>query len=369
MDPRSTFWRTQNFLRDPRTAERIVALAGVGPSDVVYEVGAGAGVITERLAAVCRRVVAVEKDPRLAAVLRERFAGRGNVEVHRADALRHPLPPPPYKVVANPPFDVVTAIITRLVTAPAPPEDACLVVQREAADRFIGRPAETLFALRLKPWFAPGVLHRFRRSDFVPAPGVDAVLLRLRKRGPPLVRPEEARLYRDFVVAVFTAWQPAVGPALGTVLGEARARRLLRAVGLDGAARPSRVPFEAWLALFEAFAATADAAGRRAVAGAEARLRRQQARLEKRHRTRRRRERGDARAVRPGETSETRGPPGPTPQRARPTPTWSQPCRTTGASAPATAPTSPSCARCSTSPRPGTRTGPTRAPRPCSPTR
>jgi 23S rRNA (adenine-N6)-dimethyltransferase len=304
----STLWRTQNFLRDDRTAARIVALASVGRDDTVYEVGAGAGALTEQLALRSRRVIAVEKDPGLAAALRRRFAPCPHVEVRHADALRDRLPSPPYKVVANPPFDALTALVARLLGAPAPPEDVWLAVQREAADRYVGRPAETLVALLLKPWFAPTVEHRFRRTDFAPVPSVDVVLLRLRKRGPPLVRDTDARLYRDLVTAVVTAWRPTVAAALADLLGRRRAHRVVDASGVDAGAAPSRVRFEDWLALFEAFAATSDAQARRAVDGAEPRLRRQQARLVKQHPTRRALRRGD-REIRPGETRGTRGPP------------------------------------------------------------
>jgi 23S rRNA (adenine-N6)-dimethyltransferase len=310
---RSTLWRSQNFLRRPELVDRLLDRSGIGPADVVYDLGAGAGALTEGLAARCRRVVAVEADPRLCAELRRRFGDRPRVEVRCADVLDLPLPRRPYKVFASPPFDATAAVVTRLLGAPVPPADAFLVVQREAAERFIGAPSETLYALLLKPWFAPSVEHRFRRGDFDPAPAVDVVLMRLRKRGPPLVAHGEARLYRDFVTACFTAWRPTVGEALTHVVGSRVARDAVRRAGVDATRRPSATPFAAWLRLFGAFAALADAPARRAVAGAELGLRRRQAGLRKRHRTavaaRPPRPRV-ARAVRPGETSETRGPPG-----------------------------------------------------------
>ena len=72
-----------------------------------------------------------------------------------------------------------TAIVTKLTSAARPPEDSYLIMQREDAERFAGRPRESLYALLLKPWFEPSILHTFRRTDFVPAPQVEAVMLRL----------------------------------------------------------------------------------------------------------------------------------------------------------------------------------------------
>jgi 23S rRNA (adenine-N6)-dimethyltransferase len=343
MAPRSlsSLWRTQNFLRQPSVVDLLLDRSGIGPDDDVYDIGAGAGILTDRLAERCRRVFAVEKDPRLCAVLHARFAGRANVEVRCADALDLALPRRPYKVFASLPFDATAAILSRLLSAPVPPDDAFLVVQKEAAERFSGAPVETLVALLLKPWFAPTIEHHFRRADFAPAPGVDVVLLRLRKRGPPLLVDADGQLYRDFVSACFTAWQPTVGAALGRVLGRRPAAGVVAIAGVDAGARPTATSFPAWLRLFRAFLTAGGPAARQAVAGAEARLRRQQAGLRKRHRTRpsdRPPRRRDAASVRPGETSETRGPPvstalrlaGRTALRTRPLVAWPNCARIAG---------------------------------------
>jgi 23S rRNA (adenine-N6)-dimethyltransferase len=201
------------------------------------------------------------------------------------DFLRVPLPSRSYKVFSNPPFDITTAIVSRLMNAPNAPDDAFLAVQREAADRYMGRPFETLYALLLKPWSTPSVVHQFRREDFVPTPNVDVVMLRLRKRGPPLVAASQRSLYRDFVVACFTAWRPSVAAALDRALGARAARELLRQADVEGEGKPSELPFARWLGLFSAFARMPDEATRRVV-GAEQRLRAQQKRLRKIHRTR-----------------------------------------------------------------------------------
>src|SRR5437870_1519851 len=174
MAPRSpsSLWRTQNFLRRPTLVDSLLDRSEIGPADLVYDVGAGTGILTDRLADRCRRVVAVEKDPRLCSLLQRRFRDRPNVVVRCANFLDVALPGRPYKVFASPPFDATAAIISKLLAARLPPEDAFLAIQREAADRFTGTPTETLVALLLKPWFAPTVEHHFRREDFAPAPGV-----------------------------------------------------------------------------------------------------------------------------------------------------------------------------------------------------
>jgi 23S rRNA (adenine-N6)-dimethyltransferase len=287
MAPRdtSTLWRTQNFLRPTARLARVIAVAELTPKDVVYEIGAGTGVLTALLAPRVRRVIAIEKDDVLYHRLRRRFAGWSNVSLRRADFLEHRLPDAPYKVFANPPFDITAAIVRKLVGAAVPPDDIFLAVQTEAADRYCGRPRATLASVLLHPFFDVSVVHRFRPEDFVPAPGVDVVMLRLRKRGPPLVAYEHRQLYRDFVITIFTAWLPSVGESLARVVGARVAHRLLTDARLDPDRRPSEVAFAGWLDLFDRFSSL-PAAIRIRVAGAEDRLARQQRRLQKRHRTR-----------------------------------------------------------------------------------
>ena len=281
----ATLWRTQNFLRDPLLAERLVRRSEIGSGDVVYDLGAGTGVLTAALARHAARVVAVEKDPALADHLRARFAGHANVVIREADIRTYPLPRADYVVFASPPFDITAALIRKLTSAPVPPRETCLVLQREAAERYIGSPRQTLAALQIAPWFSIDVLHQFKKTDFVPAPAVDVVLVRVRKRGPPLVPTRDALLYRDLVATVFAAWRPSVGPSLSDAIGARAAARLLAAASVDPAARPSVIPLSSWLALYEQFTQLPEPV-RAQVAGAELRLRRQQRRISKRHRTR-----------------------------------------------------------------------------------
>jgi 23S rRNA (adenine-N6)-dimethyltransferase len=254
-------------------------------ADLVFEIGAGTGTITAALAARCRGVIASEIDRQLCEGLRVRFADRPAVEIRCGNFLAEPLPTESYKVFANPPFDIISEVIAKLVGADCPPDDTFLVMQREAAARYCGVPRETLVGLLMKPFFAPSVVHQFDRDDFEPAPGVEVVMLRLRKRGPPLVAPEDAQSYRDLVVATFTAWRPTIGDALAGSFGRRAARRLLDTSGVNPTVQPARVPFEGWLRLHAAFIRMPDALRDR-ISGAEARLRAEQAHLRKEHRSR-----------------------------------------------------------------------------------
>jgi 23S rRNA (adenine-N6)-dimethyltransferase len=277
---------SQNFLRDARLVDRLLARSSIGRDDVVVEIGSGRGLVTERLAARCRHVVAVEKDRALSQHLRERLSPFGNVVLFEADFLHFPLPVTPYKVFANIPFNVTTAIVSKLTSGSSPPDDAYLVVQWEAAERFVGAPRESLTAVLLKPWFEPSIGHRFSATDFAPPPGVETALLRLRRRNPPLVAAADAARFRDFVVFAFTAWQPDLRGVLARLLPRPALARIERAAAVDLDRRPTATPFEAWLRLFAAVRAVGDHRAWQTIEGAEARLRHQQSGLQKIHRTR-----------------------------------------------------------------------------------
>ncbi len=277
---------SQNFLRDPRLVERLLALSSISHEDVVYEIGPGAGAITDALARQARRVVAIELDGALAERLRRRYAAQPHVAIHTGDFLACALPEQPYKVFASIPFAYTHEIVTKLTDAACPLQDAYLIMQREAAEKFCGTRREYLYAALLKPWFAVDVLYHFRRSDFTPAPNVEVVMLRLQKRGPPLITASERQLYRDFVVYGFVTRQPTIDLILRGVLSHRQRQQALRICAISPDATPSAIAFPQWIELFHHVMRVASPQARQTIAGSERRLRQRQGRLHKLHRTR-----------------------------------------------------------------------------------
>lgn len=286
IDSPSSISVSQNFLKDPHLAARLVQDSSVSTCDTVLEIGPGRGILTVQLARRCGRVIAIERDPRLSAQLAEKFTGQPHVYIHSGDFLDYHLPRTPYKVFANIPFFITSAIMSRLTTNPSPPQDAYLFMQKEAAEMFLGWPRESLRSVLLKPWFEVGIKYEFRRRDFSPAPRVDVVLLRLRRREPPLIDPRDGQTFRDFVVYAYTGWQPALSLTLKRLLSSQQLKRVSKDLRLDLDVRPSFVPFESWLRLFETLKMIMDQPARRLVTGSERHLSRQQRKLQKEHRTR-----------------------------------------------------------------------------------
>lgn len=275
---------TQNFLKSGHLVDRLLDRSSIGPDDLVVEIGPGKGRITTRLAARCRCLLAVEKDDALVAHLRQRLGKTANVVLFHGDGLTFPLPVTPYKVFSSIPFNITAALIARFLNGPNVPEDVYLVMQREAANRILGVPSESVFALFLKPWFEPSRFHYFSRNDFAPRPRVEVVMLRLQKRGPPLISEQHAQVFRDFIAHCFSH-QKALDTLFRHFVGRSQTKHLLTELDIVTRPSPTAVKFEQWLILFKHFIENADHRGLQQITGADVRLQQQQQRLTKRHRT------------------------------------------------------------------------------------
>ena len=207
----------QNFLVDPRLTRQFVAELGPLDGTTVVDIGAGVGALTVELARAGADVWAIEPDPvwyeRLRVAVRE--AGcTGRVHAIRTSVERFRFPPQPYRVVANPPFGMTTALLALLLDHPATgPSRADLVVQREVAIRHTRTPAVALRTAAWLPWWEFHLGRTLDRSAFRPRPSVDAAVLTAIRRAPALL-PE--RLAPTFAEALRPAWVAAAAPRPAT---------------------------------------------------------------------------------------------------------------------------------------------------------
>ena len=179
----------QNFLADPNLLDAIVRDAELREGDVVLEVGAGEGVLSERLAAVAAHLHSVELDRGLEGALAP-LAARPNVSLHWQDAMRidfAALRPVPTAVVSNLPYAVATPVILRTIEQLPSLRSWTVMVQREIADRLRAAPGSRTYG-------GPSVLAQLacevrllRTVDpavFRPRPRVESAILALRRTGP-----------------------------------------------------------------------------------------------------------------------------------------------------------------------------------------
>jgi 16S rRNA (adenine1518-N6/adenine1519-N6)-dimethyltransferase len=178
----------QNFLADPNLLDAIVRDAELEPSDVVLEVGAGEGVLTQRLAAAAVHVHTVELDRKLEPVLAP-LAARPEVELHWGDAMKLDLAglaPAPSAVVANLPYSIATPLILRTIEQLPSVQRWTVMVQREIADRLRAEPESRTYgspSVQAQLACEVKLLRTVDPAVFRPRPRVESAILRLRRTG------------------------------------------------------------------------------------------------------------------------------------------------------------------------------------------
>jgi 16S rRNA (adenine1518-N6/adenine1519-N6)-dimethyltransferase len=251
---RPTKQRGQNFVIDPNTVRRIVRASGVGPADVVLEVGPGLGSLTLALLETVQRVVAVEVEPLLAAALPSTVQTYAPVhadrfEVIEADALRITgLPDPqPTALVANLPYNVSVPVLLHLMALLPSLRHGLVMVQSEVADRLTAGPGSRTYGIPSvkAAWFASvrraGAVGR---NVFWPAPNVDSGLVAWEHRDPPAVSVSRQRVFA-VVDAAFAQRRKTLRSTLKGMAGSAEAAEAALAyAGVDPMARGESLDVE-----------------------------------------------------------------------------------------------------------------------------
>ncbi|GAA3909183.1 ErmE/ErmH/ErmO/ErmR family 23S rRNA (adenine(2058)-N(6))-methyltransferase [Actinoplanes auranticolor] len=236
----------QNFLSDPQAVRRVVAAAGIRPDDLVYEVGAGRGVLTGELARHTRHLVSYEVDPQMAAGLPE----LPGVTVRVADFLRAVPPDRPFAVVGNIPYALTSAVVDWCLHAPALAAATLLTQLEYARKRTGGYGRWTRLTISTWPLVSWTLTGRIPRSAFRPMPRVDGGILRLDRRPVPLVEPAALPAYRRFVEVGFTGVGGSLHHSLARRYGDRRVSAAFRAARLATDVPVGLVWPEQWLTLF-----------------------------------------------------------------------------------------------------------------------
>jgi 16S rRNA (adenine1518-N6/adenine1519-N6)-dimethyltransferase len=193
----------QHFTVNSDMLQRLVSHASLTEDDVVLEVGAGLGFLTQLLSSKCKKVIAIEVDPKIVGILRKQLHSLQNVDLIEGDILKVSLPPF-NKVVSAPPYSLSSPLLFRLLERKF--DWAVLILQKEFAERLAASVGSKDYGrLTVTIYYRADVelLDYVPRTMFYPPPDVDSMMVRLKPRNPPF-QVEDETIFFELVRTLFT---------------------------------------------------------------------------------------------------------------------------------------------------------------------
>ncbi|KKP93800.1 MAG: Ribosomal RNA small subunit methyltransferase A [Parcubacteria group bacterium GW2011_GWC1_38_6] len=249
----------QNFLISEAVIENIIQTADLGPNDIVLEIGAGTGILTKELAKKAKRVITIEKDARMVAILQKELEKFKNVKVVHGDTLRirdDELPTISYKLIANLPYYITTPVIRKSLESSRPPKTMVLMVQKEVAQKIVAKPPKTnLLAVSVHIYARPKIVSFVSKESFWPKPRVDSAILQIT----PLINADKKLIntnaFFKILKAGFSQPRKQLLNNFSNVLKLKKevTKNLLIKQGIDPTRRAGTITIEEWIQLTENF--------------------------------------------------------------------------------------------------------------------
>lgn len=240
----------QNFLHDGNQLRKIADAAELSEEDSALEIGPGLGPLTELLIAKAGRVLAVEMDERLVAILRERFQSPKFELVH-GDGLKVAADKSrdwsAWKLVANLPYSVASPILVELSENPRAPKLMTATLQLEVAQRIQALAGEAdygLLSLLLQVRYEVAGCFKIPAASFFPAPDVDSACITLRLRSTPLLDVELLPKFKRIVKKAFSERRKMMMKLLKQEWPAEKLAASFAHLGLSPQARAESVPLE-----------------------------------------------------------------------------------------------------------------------------
>lgn len=238
----------QNFIKYPSLVRELIAAANITKDDLVVEIGPGKGVITTELARKVKEVRAIERDRELFEKLKIKTQN-SNIKLINEDFLKWPLPEDKYKVFSNIPFSITAEIIEKLLMATNQPKEMYLIMQQEAAEKYIKNSQN---AVLVYPWYEVKILGEIDRTNFTLKPQVKIIFAKFSKREKSFMVEADKKDFINFVKYGFNQWQPTISLALKKIFTYAQIKTLEKMYKIAGK-KPSEVSADTWLLIYKTF--------------------------------------------------------------------------------------------------------------------
>jgi 16S rRNA (adenine1518-N6/adenine1519-N6)-dimethyltransferase len=248
----------QNFLVSDRIRDRIIESSGPLDRGRVLEIGPGLGTLTERLVDTAQSVTAVEIDSGLSRYLSDRFKGRNNFRLLHADFLKSEIEGPFTAIMSNLPYYCSSEMLFRFTRYDVPA--AYVMLQKEMAERIGAEPGEKAYGaltISLGFYFEPHILFSVPRQAFYPMPDVTSLFLRLDRRGPSALAPDEIGPFHLIVKSAFWGRRKTIHKALSQSphlnAGRSDAEVILEKAGIRWNARGEDLSLDDYIRMAKAY--------------------------------------------------------------------------------------------------------------------
>jgi 16S rRNA (adenine1518-N6/adenine1519-N6)-dimethyltransferase len=251
----------QNFLTRKDFLHDIVAGSGANADSIVIEIGPGLGGLTQGLAAVATKVIAIELDRTLASVLRELFIAHENVEIIQGDCLKIDLNKiigdNHVKIVANLPYYITTPIIMKVLEEVKNVDSMTIMVQKEVAERMVALPGGKEYgalSLAVQYHCDAKIIMNVPAEAFIPPPKVDSAVVHMEILSEKKVKTPSEMFFRAIRAAFSQRRKTLVNALVGSneySLSKDEIRRIIIEMGLIENIRGERLSLEQFAVLAE----------------------------------------------------------------------------------------------------------------------
>jgi len=250
----------QHFLVDRNILDKVIRTAQVGKEDVVLEVGPGLGEMTIALARQAKKVIAIEIDPKLVAILNEKVKNYSNVEVVKNDILKVDFNPflkkegHPIKVVANLPYQVSTPLLFRFIESKETFSTFTLMLQKEVAERMVAHPGGKEYgplSIFIQMFSDVSIRFFIKPSAFFPPPKVESAVVQMVWKEKPIIELQNEEWFKKVVRGCFSYRRKTLVNALkhsGLTLAESIELKM-EAIGIDTRRRPETLTLQEFASL------------------------------------------------------------------------------------------------------------------------